>query len=338
MRLVKTSALSLIAVLTAFLSSCVHEFPEFSQNVTVSLTIHHELDWTEYDYVVGIPTRADDAAHRARYIIYAFPEGAVEAPVRKFEFYRDDESLQDFTTTITLPPGKWDIRAWQDHEPIDATPYYNADNFSKITYTEPYRGDIEQREAFEGLLTVEVPETYDTELSVAGTINMERPMGKYVFIATDFEKFYNETLTRNEKYRSVSWSALPADKREEVLKGYSIVVLYPYFMPSVYNCFTQRIMDSEPIKNFGAEILPLSSTEAKIASDHVFMNHHESGVQVQLGLRTPSGEVLKLTDVITVPMKRGQITYVRGKFLTAGVGSGLNINFDFSDDINIEIR
>lgn len=319
------------------LSSCVHEFPEFSQEIGVQLTFHHELGWTEYDYLIDSRTRSAGSEHQPRYTLFIYPEGSTTAPAYTHTFYTDDKSLKDFTTTIALPPGRWDIHVWQDHKPADDMPYYNIDDLSAITYTLPYYGDIEEREAFEGKVTVEVPETYEENVSVSGTVNMARPMGRYVFIATDFEKFYNETLTRYDR-KKVSWKELPAYQKEEILKGYSIVALYPYYMPSTYNYFTQRVTDSSTGMRYDASLTPLNEHEAKVASDHVFMNHHESGTQVQLGLKTPDGQLLQLTDVITVPMKRGQTTYVRGKFLTAGLGNGLDIDFDFSGDINIEIK
>lgn len=337
MRAIKSLSFCVLTAFAQFLSSCVHEFPEISQNITVDLTIRHELDWTEYNYLIGNRSRSGAATHRARYIIYAYPAGKTDSPAHTFRFYNDDASLQDFTTTITLPPGKWDLHAWQDHEPREGGCYYNTEDLSSITYTQPYRGDIEQREAFEGMTSVEIPETYEEGISVSGTIDMARPMGRYVFIATDFEKFYTETLSKPGIQHAPPWHELAPDARAEALKGYAIVALYPFYMPSTYNYFTQRITDSSTGIHYDAEIVPISSTEAKTASDHVFMNHHESGVQVQLGLRTPSNKILQLTDVITVPMKRGQTTYVRGNFLTAGVGSGLDIDFMFSGDINIKI-
>lgn len=329
--------LSVIATSLAVMTSCVHEFPEISQSVKVNITIHHELDWTEYHYLIDSKTRSGENEHTPRYNLYVYQKGKTDAPAYRFSFYHDDSSLGDFTTTISLPPGSWDIHAWQDHEPADGAPYYIVDDLAAVTYSKPYTGDLEQREAFEGKVTVEVPESYADNVTVSGTLNMARPMGRYIFIATDFEKFYDETLTRADK-KKVSWKELSIGKKEELLKGYSILALYPYYMPSTYDYFQQKVTDSSTGIKYEASLVPLSDQEAKVASDHVFMNHHESGAQVQLGLKTPEGKLLQLTDIITVPMKRGQTTYVRGNFLTAGVGGGLDIDFEFSGDINIEIK
>lgn len=332
----RAAATVLACAAAVLLSSCVHEWPEMRPTVGVRLTIHHEQDWTEYDYSIGRASRAATPAHRARYIIYAYRAGDTGAPALTFPFYSDDNTLADFTTTLSLPPGRWDLHAWQDHEPAGGPAYYDATDLSAIVYTDPYRADIDERQAFEGSVTVDVPESYDAESAVEGRIDMARPMGRYVFIATDFDKFYNETLSRFPT-RSGAAGA-PSDLKAEALREFSTVARYPFYMPSKYNFFEQRVTDSASGMSYTASIVPLSATEARIASDHVFMNHHDSGVQVQLILRAPDGSAQRLTDVITVPMKRGQITYVRGKFLTAGVGGGLDIDFEFSGDINIEIK
>lgn len=328
-------ALILTAAAGMALCGCVHEMPETAQAVEVRLTFHHETGWTEYHHQLGVKGRAADD-HRARYLVYAYPEGSISSPALTFSFYRDDLSLQDFTTSIALPPGRWDIYAWQDLEPTGGTPYYKADDLSAITHTTPYRGDTERRDAFEGRISVEVPESYDAEAYAEGTVDMERPLARYVFIATDFDKFYDGAMAKLPA-GGAAHTAQSAGQKAEQLSGYSIVVMYPYYMPAVYNRFTQRVTDSWSGVNFGAQIRPLSDSEAAIGSDHLFMNHHQSSAQVQLGLRTPSGELQRLTDVLTIPVQRGQVTYVRGDFLTAGSGSGLDIDFEFSGDINIKV-
>ena len=330
---IPTLIVSAMAVLS--LGSCVHEMPETASYVEVRLTFHHETAWTEYHHQPDAKGRATDD-HRARYLVYAYPEGSISSPAHTFSFYRDDTSLQDFTTSIALPPGRWDIYAWQDLEPMSGTPYYKADALSAITHITPYRGDTERRDAFEGRVSVAVPESYDASACAEGTVDMERPLARYVFVATDFDKFYDGAMAK-QPAGAATHAAQSAEQKAEQLSGYSIVVMYPYYMPAVYNHFTQRVTDSWSGVNFEAQIRPLSDSEAAIGSDHLFINHHQSSAQVQLGLRTPSGELQRLTDVITVPVQRGQVTYVRGNFLTAGSGSGLEIDFEFSGDINIKI-
>lgn len=317
-------------------AGCVREDIEPCPPVEVKLHIRHELPWTECWHT--IPTGRASGDHRARYIIHAYEPGNTHAPAYRFSFMNDDLSLRDFETSVTLPAGNWELRAWQDFVPADGSPYYDADNFSQITHVMPYRADNDHRDAFEATMLINVPEANGIPLDVRDTLNMSRPLAKYVFIATDFDKFYSKMLLGESYAKPLCWSSLSADQKAEVTKGYNTVFVYPLFMPSVYSHFTQRVMDSWSGMNYFSQLVPISDTEARIGSDHVFINHKPSGVQVQLGLRNPQGDMMRLTDVITVPLRREQITYVRGNFLTAGIGSGLNIDFEFSGDINIPIQ
>lgn len=313
----------------ATLSSCVHEFPRDRETVDVALTIHHELPWTFYDYWWQESgrrnaSRADDtraeADWRAAYVIRAYPADETAVPYAEWRFSRTDLTLADFSTTLPLPPGVWDLYAWQDFAEEGQTAFYDVERFSAVTYNRPYRGDTDRREAFEGKTRVSVRSTYDGAVSEQASIDMERPMGRFIFIATDYDIFSAE-----------------AESKGHDDSDYSIICAYPLFMPSVYNMFTHKITDSWRGMSFRAKITPISRTEAIIAIDYVFMNHHESGAQVQLGIESPDKRITALSSTITVPMKRGQTTYVRAPFLTTSVGSGLDIDFSFDDDINIEI-
>lgn len=328
------------------LQSCVHEFPEINNNINVRLKIIHQTEWTEYDYFIGNSTdarhnskAADDNNWKAKYTIMVYPKGDLYTPLKRISFTREDISLAEFEIDIELPVGEWDIYVWQDFTNRDVVPpFYNADNFRAISYEDPYRGDTDMRDAFEGMTSVAVPETMEADYVVNGEITMERPLAKYVFIATDFEDYYNDSMSRynlpGEKSR---WEALSLAQKREALKGFSVVARYPWYMPSVYDMFTQKVTDSWTGIHYDAEIIPINGEEAIIATDYVFINHHESGAQVQLGLRTPNGDLIGLTSTINVPLLRGRVTYVRGRFLTASTGSGLEIDFSFSGSFDIFI-
>ncbi len=326
---------SLLLLSAAFaFSSCVHEFPENRETVDVVLTVHHDLPWTFYTYEYDSRSRrmsvsrGDDnrAADRevkwsARYVFRAYPEGVHGDVYKQFEFVSDDLELKDFTYTLQLPPGEWEICAWQDFVSDEVQPpFYDIKKFDAITYNEPYRGDTDRREAFEGFANVSVRSTYESAVTEYASMTMERPMARYIFIATDYADFSADASSKGE------------DEDD-----YSVLALYPMFMPSVYNMFTSKIIDSWRAVSYTGQIRPISDTEAIIAIDYVFMNHHESGAQVQLGLTSPNGRTTALTPTLTVPLQRGQTTYVRGKFLTTKVGGGVEVDFSFDNDINIKI-
>lgn len=307
----------LLAVLCT--ASCVHEWRDSTDLPTeteVCLLIHHEQAWTHQDYQFNF-TRSSEFT--ARYVYKVFKRGEDTAPVMTFEQDRADLTLADFTTSLNLPPGQWDIFVWQDFRAKSRKPFYNTENFRAVTYNLPYIGDDDMRDAFVGKLSVDVPPTVSSDSKVSAELTMSRPMAKYVFIATDFKKFYNEIIKDSQQMPngvSSTWEALSLAEQQEILKGYSIVALYPYFMPSVYNMFTGKITDSMKGISYQAEIRPTQGGEAEITMDYVMVNPSATGVQVQLALKSPDGKLNALTGIITVPLLRSQITYVRGEFLT----------------------
>lgn len=324
--------------------SCVHEFPEPGELTEVRLTLTHELPWSEYEYNykrTGKSTRQNSAGSRnARYIIRAYRQGDVTMPLYEFVRMSDDLTLQPFTTSISLPEGEWDIYVWQEMTDSGKSFYLTSD-FAQIGYADPYTGDTDCRDVFEGHTRVNVKASYEADHFIGADISLERPVAKYVFIATDFGKFYDEVLlpanqgaVQGEKK---AWSSLSLSERKELLAGYSVTAYYPLFMPSVYDMFQQKAIDSARGIRYKAEIEPISDNEAVVSFDYVFMNHSESAVQVMLALRMPQGSETSMTPTVSVPLHRERITYVRGEFLTTGANGGLNIDFGFNDDYNIEL-
>lgn len=330
-----TCLLMLCALLP--LCSCVHEWPDEASDYNVTLTISHNQEWTVLEHN-ELKTRNDDS-HKALYIYKVFNRGETAAPVMTFSELRDDLTLAPFSKNLRLPAGQWDIYIWQEFASDSRDTYHDTDDIENITYRLPYLGDSDNRDAFEAVINIDVESSIKADYALQRDVVMQRPMAKYVFIATDFQKFYDETLKKahgNTLYQR-PWGDLNMAQKEELLKGYSIVALYPFYMPAVYNMATSRVTDSWSDMNYEAALRPYGNTEAQLAMDYVMINHKESSCQVQLALKDPDGRLTPLSGVINVPMKRGQVTYVRGEFLTNTMGSGLDINFEFSGDINIKL-
>lgn len=343
----KLSATKFLAGLTmmlppAFLSSCVHEWPEAGVKTGLRLTVRHDKEWTDYDYDTE-GTRAEET-WKARYVFRVYSRGMRTYPVLELTEMRDDLSLADFTAEFSLPEGNWDIYVWQDFVEQRADRdviFHDVTDFSAITYTDPYVGDTDRRDTFEGMVSVDVESSIDIDYQPEATINMTRPVAKYVFIATDFDKFLRELQTRGSdkpvETAYPTWGEFGESERNELMQGYSVVGLYPFFMPAVYNTFTRKVIDSRRSVSYSARIRPIDDKHAAIAMDYVHLDPIPGSAQVSLGLRQPNGEILQMTGTITIPLKRSQCTYIYGPFLTTEVGSGIDIDFSFSGDFNIKI-
>lgn len=330
-------AASLLMPLLPALSSCVHEFPAPAELTGVRLHVRHDVNWEDYDFNF---TRSE-AEWKARYIYRVYPKGYTQTATAEFTELRDDLSLSDFSTTLQLPQGEWDIYVWQDFVKSDDSGFYNTADFSAISYISPYTGNSDRRDAFEARTSLTVASSTEAGYLENAEIELSRPVAKYVFVATDFEKFYNKMLTRTDNHADgqpiPSWSQLDDSRRDEFLQGFEIVGLYPFFMPSVYDLFSGKVTDSSRNITFTGTIRPYDGNYAEIAFDYLFLDNQPGSVQVQIGLRQPDGSISALCNTITVPVKRSQTTYVYGEFLTSDIGSGIDVDFSFSGDFNIKI-
>ena len=138
-------------------SSCVHQFPEEDEIGTVHLTVLQDREWLP-DTTVYL-TRAENQDVVIRYDFKVFPKGNNTYPVKEFTIIKDDLTRQDYTTSLELMPGEYDLYCWSDYAYPDGDPiYYDDDNFAAITYIKPYEGDSDLRDAFRGMTSVTITE------------------------------------------------------------------------------------------------------------------------------------------------------------------------------------
>lgn len=335
-----------IAVLS--LASCVHQFPEQDETADVVLTVKHVLNWLP-DYEMTL-TRATDPEVKIRYDFKVYPKDNYTAQITEFTIFKDDLNRQDFTTTLELMPGEYDLYAWSDYcdaatgEPI----YYSDDNFADITYIKPYEGDTNLRDAFRGKTSFRVEESgYYEAQPVDAVITMVRPLARFMFVATDLADFIDKEATRGkmshegpapEDSYSNSDNILGAEgTRWAKLSDYTVRISYPLYMPAVFNNFLNNPVDSWTNVSFNGAITQLSATQARLGMDYVYVNGDESGVQVVLEVYDPDKTLVARTNVITVPTVRNRTTIIYGKFLTTLRNDGVGINPDFDGEFNIEI-
>lgn len=351
-RLFSTLSTCCLMLAALLLSGCIHEFPELEgledtekdggitprmeTRLEVNLNITHDYSWGSSDFDISFATRSADDGWRSRYVVKAFPAGRHDVAVYGDEFLYEGTTPEEICIPVMLPIGEWDVYVWKDNMSEDSG-FHNVADFSAINYSGQYAGAHEMRDIFEGFARVEVEEEGSLEFEVP----MCRPQSKYVFVATNFRQFFEEVLLdseASEEFRGKSWSDLSGGQKERLLSGYSIVGIYPLFMPSAYNMYSKKIIDSARGVTFESPITPVDDDTAILAFDHVFIGESDNAVQVQIALRVPDGTLYQLTSTLTVPLRRGEITYAKGDILRVPQGSGgVEIDMDFSGEFNIHI-
>lgn len=323
------------------LSSCVPQYPDVVENRNVTLHVHHELPWDLFEWTRHVATRdAFSQPMSARYIIGVYPAGTTtDIPLRKMTIYRQDIERADFDIDIEVPVGDWDIRIWTDNAPDSGlSPFYVADDFSNLTYNSPFIGASKMKDAFEGTVAVSVPKSeYDVWEKSDYYVELRRPLCGYAFIATDLKPFIEHEEFRM-RGKTDDESVPPVSAPSVSLSDYDVRIDYSGFLPSVYNHFSGRPIDSSTGVSYYTSAIAISDTEALIGYDFVFINGEESTVRAELNLYHKDGTHIASFSSFGIPVKRNQCTIVRGEFLTSKASGGTGIDPGFEGEFNIEYR
>lgn len=347
------SMMALVAILT--LTSCdVHEFPEEppKEPLRVILDLDYSTEMPLYkvvDYPDGTSQTASsrsDAEYMVRHTIKIFANSDKQ---RAQVWSRADA---DYTTTvyrpisedlstqieIKVPDGSYTAMIWTDYVPVGSgvEPFYNVSDFSDIHYENirDYQGSTDWRDAFRGQEAFVVPDADLTQEGVQTVhVAMGRPLGKYKIIATDVEQFITRTLIRDgQKPTSVT------DARAFDFSKYKVRLVYTGYLPSAFNMFMNKPVDSSLGVSFYSDVELLNDDEACLAFDYVMVNGTEAKVDAVVQLVDLDGNLMAQSSPIRIPLVRSKLTEVRGKFLTASSSSGVTIVTEFDGEYNIEIH
>ena len=320
------------------LTGCdVHEFPEASERVRITLHLNFATDWEVQEEIVS--KQRSLPICDMRYIIKAFPAGTDDyAHAETFTFLRSARDGYDCSFTIDIPEGRYDIRVWSDLVEPGMTDdrFYGTADFARISLIGEHCGNTDERDAFRGTCPVELVSTIKETLPAEYTVEMVRPLAKFEFITTDLDEFINKVVQETEAAQGRTGT--DTDSRSvisRVTEDYRVVFYYTGFMPDVFSHISDKPVDSSTGVSFTSTIEPLNEKEASLGFDHVFINTHNTTVQVAVGLTDADGKLLFVSNPVDVPIRRSYHTIVRGRFLTQQAAGGVVIDPDFDDDINI---
>lgn len=362
-RTYKYIAAMFLALMLALMQSCdVHEWPETEYG---DVEFYLELDfdtalpfYREVIYSRGETTALDAdikalrAAHDYRYIIGVYPAGSVRgsrasrAPVSTFVFTKSSFSDLNHRVAVSLPEGEWDIYVWTDYVNSNSADdkYYLTDDFSNISYTSPsaYEGSNECREAFRGHVAVNVTHPYrfmegETLPSYTAVVPMKRPMGRYEFISTDVEEFIKRLDILSSRGDATRGDIDSRSLSRADLEEFTVRFRYTAFMPSIYNVFSDKVIDSWTGITFESK-MDVSDEGIIMGFDHVLVTENETIANVSCEVYNGAGQKIASTYSIEVPVARSKNTVVRGEFLTSNSSGGVTVVPGYNGDYNIEIQ
>lgn len=268
------------------------------------------------DYVPQVKSRTADAGYLLRCVAELRKAGTDQLILRK----PATPSLQaDGTYLVELATneGFYDLSLWTDYArttaPLADT-YYHTENLKAVVInTHPYVANTDSKDAAYACRT-------NLSLPAEGAetkVELQRPLAKYRLVATDAEE-YRKLMAEDE-------TEYPP------LEQLTVKVTYEGFFPSSFNVSTEKpngaVNGSEIIYS---QILPHTADadkEVEMGSDWVLVNGTESFITVTIRIERSDGKVVSEKSGVRIDYRRGYLTTVKGKFLTAGhTGGGIHID------------
>ncbi len=349
-----TRRMILFAAAMVLAVSChVHEWPDASTPAQMDLELVFATDMPDYkevDYETK-RTRAGFTAEDMdiRYTLKFYPGlpdggySSSEASDYTLVMTRPSSEELDCSRRVSLPEGKWKILCWTDFVRMGGVDdlFYGTADFSSVTLSEDHIANTDYKDAFRGSAEVELRRLGSEEPPVQVKLDMERPLAKYRFIATDFDAMVTKVMREKAAEAAAAGESFPADDPSTSSfnpADYYLRFYYSSFMPCVFDIFRDKPIDSRTGVFFDSEFIPISSKEVLMGFDYVMVNGHESAVSVQVALcEVKTDKQLSLTPSVLVPLVRSKVTTVRGDFLTMGTGGDIGVRPEFDGEFNLII-
>lgn len=355
-KLTLCSFASMVVCVLALLWSCdVHEFPNIPEMATLQLKLHYTTDMPQWEHEATesktvVPSKSVQTSGEMRYVIRFYPGTGSSTGTRatrstashEFVFTRDITDGYDAEFTIDVPTGDYTVMVWSDlgENKNTAGRFYNADDFSGILLRDgTHEGNNDYRDAFRGIRDIRVTTDIMDKEPETVEIEMERPMAKFEFVATDLEEFIDKEV------KAAMASITPTPEVEPVpedgpskvidMNDYKVVFYYVGYMPNTFNMFTDKPSDSVMGVNFVGRISRIENGEASMGFDYVLVNGKEASVTVRVGIYDKNGKELSMSNPVNVPLLRSKHTLIKGRFMMQEASGGVGIDPSFSGDYNI---
>lgn len=324
---------SLVCIL---LGSCIHEYPQAADDVSLQVNATLELVLPSDMPVYGEISRSTRSAEELsrRFIVDIYQDGKVIEEKRTATTRAELTDNGSYIIPVSLQLGAqaYTVVVWSDYIQASAEGdegtfedlHFDTDNLSHIALTGDYHHDHRRREAFCNTQTLDLTAYGNAadEVQVHQRIALKRPHAKFRLVSTDVDEFTARMQTRGE----------PGD--------YRVRVAYEYFFPTAYNVASDIPCGSRAGIGFTApcSIVADEDGRCELASDFIFAGTDDSYVVLTLEVLDETDTVVSRTKGVQVPYRQGHLTVVTGSFLTTMMRPGISINPDYDGEFNIEIN
>lgn len=351
-------------LLVCMISSCVHQFPVESTPAKVKVTLSFDTEMAYFrtllfpDQTGSNMTFTDDPEnkpayfdailpdwqtgaenYRIRYVAEAYrvlASGKVSSnPEQRYVGYDDDATQWDeYSFNMELPEGNYEIRAWADYILKDSEShlFYDVTTFTGIllNHKDGHHGNTDFRDAYSGRARLEAVRYGQNHELAQTVVNMSRPMGKYVFVATDLYEFATKVLMNRDG--GLDRGIPPTKSPDFNIEDYTLTIRCSQWLPTSYSMNTDKANDSEVNVQFKSSLKAIDDNHAIMGFDYVFANGKDQVTKVVLDiiLQDKDGTVLASHGGVYVHLKRSKMTLIEGQFLIQESDGGVSIDPGFN--------
>ena len=255
-----------------------------------------------------------------RGVAYIFKKGTTELLATKRAMLTPVSGKESvYNMGLSLFKGDYDINLWVDYttEPTTDNHYITSGtDIIHILEKADYVANTDTRDAFSKRFSLTVNEGDNP----AQSVEMHRPLAKYRLVATDVKKYDELRIQRG----------YPA------LEDVEIEIAYEGFLPNSYSISQSKPADAEIGYKYVSGLSEKEETKVTVGKDYIFVNGTQSFVTVTILLKNSEGKTIGGVKGVKIDYRAGQLTTVSGDFLTAGLGSGITIDTDWSGDYDVE--
>ena len=342
------------------LSSCVHEFPDEMTPADIVLKLEFNIDIdVNVEMNMSSTTKGlSSETHDIRYLVkfYRLVNGKMaKDPVYEHKFTVDDINTHELEVNMEIVEGQYRIYVWGDYVEdggIEDNHYITSD-FPRISLNIPesgsYIGSMESRDAYVGHADIDVVRYGHAEQCIEANINIQRPLAKFVILSSDLDEFVNKVMQQRMaelKEQASVGLITPEEAQAEATKSvdlneYCAKIFFQgdestmYNAPTTFDVFSDKPVATAPGLSFTSEISETTNPdtgakEALLGFDYIFVNGSETHTRVVVGVYDKDGIQVAMTPSMKIPLKRNQVTYVRGGFLMENIKGGVAIEPEFS--------
>lgn len=254
-----------------------------------------------------------------RGVAYIFKKGTAELFATKRAMLTPTTTEGVYSLGLSLFKGEYDINLWVDYATDATTDTHYLTTDADIVHILPkadYTANTDTRDAFSKRFSLTVGEGSNA----AQNVEMHRPLAKYRLVATDVQKY--------EELRTL--------RGYPPLEDLTVEIAYEGFLPNAYSISLSKPADADTGYGYRSAWSEQQADKVTVGKDYIFVNGTQSSVSVTILLKNSEGKTIGGVKGVKIDYRAGQLTTVSGDFLTAGLGSGITINTDWSGDYDVE--